>query len=100
MHVLLAALATTSFLPLIFSAPLIEKRALSENDTNTLQLALYLEHLEYALYSGGFNAFTDAQYEADGFPPGFRGKHRRDYFSRRTPLTAFQSLTRANPLAL
>lgn len=58
--------------PLVAAAPVIEKRALSANDTNTLQLALYLEHLEYALYSGGYAAFSEAQYEADGFPSGFR----------------------------
>ena len=34
--------------------------------------ALYLEHLEQSLYTGGFNNFTDAEYEAAGFPPGFR----------------------------
>jgi hypothetical protein len=54
------------------AAPTIEKRGLSANDSNTLSLALYLEHLEFALYSGGFNAFDDAAYEADGFPPGYR----------------------------
>jgi len=52
--------------------PIIEKRALSENDTNTLQLALYLEHLELQLYTGGFENFTDAEYTAQGFPAGFR----------------------------
>ncbi|KAL9114717.1 MAG: hypothetical protein Q9227_001395 [Pyrenula ochraceoflavens] len=35
-------------------------------------LALYLEHLEFALYSGGYAAFSEEQYQADGFPPGFR----------------------------
>lgn len=37
-----------------------------------LPQALYLEHLEQSLYSGGFNNFTDAEYEAAGFPAGFR----------------------------
>ncbi|MCJ1310171.1 hypothetical protein MMC25_003832 [Agyrium rufum] len=54
------------------AAPFLQKRALSANDTNTLQLALFLEHLEFNLYSGGFNSFTDAQYTAEGFPAGFR----------------------------
>ncbi|KAI9751372.1 MAG: hypothetical protein M4579_006095 [Chaenotheca gracillima] len=53
------------------AAPL-EKRALSDADSSTLQLALYLEHLEFALYSGGYAAFDDAAYQADGFPAGFR----------------------------
>ena len=50
----------------------IEKRALSDNDTSVLQLALFLEHLEFALYTGGFEAFTDGEYTAAGFPAGFR----------------------------
>ena len=32
----------------------IEKRALSDDDTAVLSLALYLEHLEYALYSSAY----------------------------------------------
>ncbi|KAL8730732.1 MAG: hypothetical protein Q9181_004570 [Wetmoreana brouardii] len=44
----------------------------SAADENVAQLALYLEHLELNLYTGGFNNFTDAQYTAAGFPPGFR----------------------------
>ena len=50
----------------------VEKRALSANNTAVLSLALYLEHLEFALYTGGYNAFTDEQYTAAGFPAGFR----------------------------
>ncbi|GAB7357248.1 hypothetical protein MBLNU459_g8227t1 [Dothideomycetes sp. NU459] len=50
----------------------ISKRALSQDDVSVLQLAHYLELLEYALYSGGCNDFTDAQYSAAGFPTGFR----------------------------
>ncbi|CCG80591.1 Putative uncharacterized protein [Taphrina deformans PYCC 5710] len=54
------------------SASPIEKRqasgALSANDVAVLQLALYLEHLELSLYSGGYNNFTEAQYEAAGLP--------------------------------
>ncbi|KAL8650582.1 MAG: hypothetical protein Q9226_005087 [Calogaya cf. arnoldii] len=71
-----AALAL-GLLPLAFSHPL-EKRqnALppvnSAHDESVLQLALYLEHLELSLYSGGFENFTDAEYTAAGFPPGFR----------------------------
>lgn len=59
-------------LPAVFAAPLIEKRALTSADVSVLQLALYLEHLEFNLYSSGFNNFSDAQYIAAGFPPGFR----------------------------
>ena len=56
----------------------IEKRANSlppvdsVTDESVLQLALYLEHLELALYTGGYENYTDAEYTAAGFPPGFR----------------------------
>lgn len=50
----------------------IVKRALSQDDVSVLQLAHYLELLEYSLYSGGCNNFTDAQFTAAGFPTGFR----------------------------
>lgn len=53
------------------AAPL-QKRALSADDQSVLQLAEYLEHLEFALYTGGCDNFTDAQYTAEGFPSGFR----------------------------
>lgn len=49
----------------------IETRALSDNDTAVLSLALYLEHLEYALYSGAYETFSDADFTAAGFPAGF-----------------------------
>ncbi|KAI9843492.1 MAG: hypothetical protein M1838_002610 [Thelocarpon superellum] len=45
---------------------------MSANDTATLQLALYLEHLEYALYSQGYSNYSEAAFEAAGFPSGFR----------------------------
>ncbi|KAF2091305.1 hypothetical protein K490DRAFT_183, partial [Saccharata proteae CBS 121410] len=63
--------AATALLSLAAAAPL-EKRALSDNDVAVLQLAHYLENLEYTLYSGGYDNFTDAQYTAAGFPAGFR----------------------------
>lgn len=66
------ALLGLAVAPLALSAPVLQKRALSDNDTMVVKLALYLEHLEYSLYSGGYEAFTEAQYEADGFPAGFR----------------------------
>ena len=56
----------------------VEKRANtlppvdSATDESVLQLALYLEHLEHALYTGGYENFTDAEYTAAGFPAGFR----------------------------
>ena len=61
-------------LPLISSAPVPPPGILplSASDSMVLQLALFLENLEYNLYTGGFENFTDAQYEADGFPVGFR----------------------------
>ncbi|MCJ1225869.1 hypothetical protein MMC12_002518 [Toensbergia leucococca] len=61
----------TALLPLTLTAPL-QKRALSESDQNVLELALYLEHLELSLYTGGCDNFTDAQYSAQGFAPGYR----------------------------
>ncbi|KAL9584605.1 MAG: hypothetical protein Q9212_002010 [Teloschistes hypoglaucus] len=64
-----------ALLPLALSHPM-EKRALppvnSMMDESVAQLALYLEHLELSLYTGGYKNFTDAQYTAQGFPPGFR----------------------------
>lgn len=56
----------------------VEKRAnalppvASDTDASVLQLALYLEHLEQSLYTGGYENFTEAEYTADGFPAGFR----------------------------
>ena len=56
----------------------VEKRANtllpvnSATNESVLNLALYFEHLEFALYTGGYENFTDAQYTAAGFPPGFR----------------------------
>ena len=75
MHFTIACLAG-----LIASAVAIplEKRANtlppvnSATDESVLNLAVYLEHLEFALYTGGYENFTDAQYTAAGFPPGFR----------------------------
>lgn len=61
----------------VLAAP-VEKRANtlppvdSATDESVLQLALYLEHLELALYTGGYENFTDAEYTAAGFPAGFR----------------------------
>jgi len=45
---------------------------LSQSDMNIVELALFLEHLEYNLYTGGFENFTEEQYEQFGFPAGFR----------------------------
>jgi hypothetical protein len=67
---LLTALALAP--SLISSHPVLDKRSLSESDISVLSLALYLEHLEYALYSGGYEAFTAAQYEADRLSSAFR----------------------------
>jgi len=58
-------------LPFISASPVI-KRALSQNDIDTLQLAHYLELLELNLYSAGCSNFTDSQYTSAGFPVGFR----------------------------
>ncbi|KAK4544503.1 hypothetical protein LTR36_004075 [Oleoguttula mirabilis] len=63
-HIVLLATAA-------FAAP-FQKRALSSNDQSVLDLALYLEHLEFALYYGGCNNFTDSAYTTAGFPNGFR----------------------------
>ena len=70
-------LSLAGLLPSVVTHP-VDKRAESfppvdsTMDESVLQLALYLEHLETALYTGGFNNFTDAQYTAAGFPSGFR----------------------------
>ncbi|KAI4264930.1 MAG: hypothetical protein L6R35_007267 [Caloplaca aegaea] len=75
--ILSIAIVATALLSLASSHPL-EKRqnALpsvnSPTDGEVLQLALYLENLERNLYTGGFENFTDAEYTAAGFPPGFR----------------------------
>lgn len=55
-----------------FATP-IEKRqmALSANDIAVVQLAHFLENLEYSLYTGGFNNFTEAEFVAAGFPVHF-----------------------------
>ena len=47
-------------------------KVLSTNDLNVLNLALFLENLEFNLYSGGYNNYSEEQYAADGFPIGFR----------------------------
>ena len=44
----------------------------SQQNVNVLDLALYLEHLEQSLYTGGYTNFTEEQYQAEGFPAGFR----------------------------
>ncbi|KAL8830028.1 MAG: hypothetical protein Q9191_001667 [Dirinaria sp. TL-2023a] len=72
-----SAVLAAGLAPLALAHPL-EKRqnalptAKSVADENVLQLANYLENLEFALYSGGYEKFTDAQYTAAGFPAGFR----------------------------
>lgn len=70
-----AALAL-SLLSLAISHPVEKRDALppvnSMMDESVAQLALYLEHLELSLYTGGYENFTDAEYTAQGFPPGFR----------------------------
>ena len=62
--------------PLALAHPLEKRQSLppivSATDESVLQLALYLEHLEQSLYHGGFDNFTDAEYNAQGFPAGFR----------------------------
>jgi len=70
----------TTLLPLALTIPtspnLITRQpnpnTLSQNDINTLELALFLEHLEYNLYLGGYENFTEEQYVQYGFPAGFR----------------------------
>lgn len=59
-----------SLLSVVAGAPLDKRQsgALSASDISVLQLALFLEHLEVSLYSGGYLNFTEAQYEEQGFP--------------------------------
>lgn len=65
------ALFAIGVLPFHSVAPVL-KRALSVSDVAVLQLALFLERLEFGLFTGGYQNFTDAQYVADGFLSGFR----------------------------
>ena len=68
------AVQALGFLSLVSAAP-VQKRQilpLSANDESVLQLAVFLENLERTLYTGGYENFTDAEYTAAGFPPGFR----------------------------
>lgn len=70
MRVFIAASLLGSGYPVAASP--IAKRALSPDAVSVLQLAHYLELLGLSLYTGGCNNFTDAQYNASGFPAGFR----------------------------
>lgn len=62
----------TSTLAVAGLAAPLTKRVLTPNDQSVLSFALYLEHLEHALYSGAYANFTDAQFTSAGFPSGFR----------------------------
>jgi len=75
MYKQLLSLAVAALMPLASAHPLEPRQAsgsLSANDVSVAQLALFLEHLEYHLYTGGYENFTEAQYQAAGFPAGFR----------------------------
>jgi len=68
------AVQAFGLLSFVSAAP-VQKRQilpLSANDESVLQLAVFLENLEHTLYTGGYENFTDAEYTAAGFPPGFR----------------------------
>ena len=69
---LITSVLVLGLLPWLICGLPLKKRALSANDTSVLQLALYLEHLEFNLYSGAYNSFSDSQFQASGFPAGFR----------------------------
>lgn len=56
---------------LAYAAPNV-KRALSFQDIETLQLANYIENLEYALFIGGCNGFGEADFKSAGFASTFR----------------------------
>jgi len=78
-HINLITLASAAFLPLSFALPTspntIDARKsgdLSSSDMAVAELALFLEHLEFSLYSGGYENFTDEDYLQYGFPEGFR----------------------------
>lgn len=67
----------TGLTPLAFAHPLERRQnalpnAKSTADEAVLQLANYLENLEHELYTEGYERFSDAEYTAAGFPPGFR----------------------------
>ena len=55
---------------LTVAAPL-QKPALSTADISILQLAQYLENLEFALYTAGCNNFSVTEYNAEGFDNAF-----------------------------
>ena len=67
-----AKILSLAAVPLAMAAPTEKRAALSMMDISVLQLAHYLENLEYHLYTGGFSNFTEEQYQAAGFPAGFR----------------------------
>lgn len=77
-QLLTLAAAAAAVLPFSLAAPIdmkITRRqsgSLSQSDMNVVELALFLEHLEYNLYTEGYENFTDAQYSQYGFPAGFR----------------------------
>lgn len=74
----LLTLAALAVLPFSLAAPtknnILRRQSgfLSQSDMNVVELALFLEHLEYNLYTGGYENFTDAEYSQYGFPAGFR----------------------------
>lgn len=65
-------------LPLTSALPLKSRQAPSAADVSVAQLAVFLEHLEFNLYTGGYDNFTDAQYLAQGFPRGVQRQCRGD----------------------
>lgn len=59
-----------SLLSVALAAP--TKRSLSANDVAVVQLANYLENLEFGLYTLGATKYSDAEYMQAGFPSGYR----------------------------
>ena len=83
--------------PLALAHP-VEKRQspLSETDVMVVQLAHYLENLEFNLYTGGYNGFTEEQYQAAGFPAGFRDNVGVIASHERTHADTLATLLQAN----
>ena len=65
-------LITLSLLPFLSAAPLASRIAGLELDIQVLQLGLYLEHVEYNFFNGGWEKFSDADFASAGFSSDFR----------------------------
>ena len=70
-------LITLSLLPFLSAAPLASPAAGLELDIQVLQLGLYLEHVEYNFFNGGWEKFSDADFANAGFSNDFRANIKK-----------------------